>query len=141
MCCPSGPVMPSPVTAANIAAAPRQRRSFWLTSSDICPSLLQSHPSPLDELLAAVDVVGGAGNRRVRHEVNGQCGDVLRADDASDRQRRAELLAARVQLVAEERRRERSVDESGGDQVDPDGRELDGQIGYECGTRGRESRD
>jgi hypothetical protein len=41
--------------------------------------------SPLDELLAAVDVEGRAGDRRVRHEVDGQCGDVGRADDASDR--------------------------------------------------------
>src|SRR5262249_58810837 len=66
--------------------------------SDLCWPLLLAG----DELLAAVDVEGRAGNRRVRHEVNGQCGDVGRADDASDRQRRAELLAARVQLVAEE---------------------------------------
>ena len=46
-----------------------------------------------DELLAAVDVVGRAGERGVRHEVDGERGDVGRSDDASDRQRRAELLA------------------------------------------------
>ena len=38
--------------------------------------------SPLDKLLAAVDVEGRPGDRRVRHEVDGQCGDVGRADDA-----------------------------------------------------------
>ena len=67
--------------------------------------------SPLDELLAAVDVEGRAGDRRIRHEVDGQSGDVSRADHASDRQRRAELLAARFQLVAEDHRRQRCVDE------------------------------
>jgi hypothetical protein len=39
--------------------------------------------------------------------VDGQCGDVGRADDAADGQRRAELLAARVQLIAEDRCRQR----------------------------------
>jgi hypothetical protein len=41
--------------------------------------------SPLDELLAAVDVEGRAGDRRVRHEVDGQRSNVGRANDASDR--------------------------------------------------------
>ena len=40
------------------------------------------------ELLAAVDVVGRTGERRVGHEVDGQGGDVRRSDDAPDRQRR-----------------------------------------------------
>jgi hypothetical protein len=35
--------------------------------------------SPLDELLATIDVEGRAGDRRARHEV-GQCGDVGRAE-------------------------------------------------------------
>jgi hypothetical protein len=35
------------------------------------------------------------------------------ADDASDREPRTELLAARIQLVAEERGRQRRVDEPG----------------------------
>jgi hypothetical protein len=61
--------------------------------------------SSLDELLSAVDVEGRAGDRRVRHEVDGQCGYVGRTDDPSDWQVGTELLAARVQLVAEERRR------------------------------------
>src|SRR5262245_31480791 len=69
---------------------------------------------PIDELLAAVDVEGRAGNCGVGHEVDGQCGDVSRADHAPDRQRRAKLLAARVQPVTEDRCRERRVNESGG---------------------------
>src|SRR6266545_2022035 len=84
--------------------------------------------SPLDELLTAVDVEGRAGDRRVGHEVDGQRGDVGRTDDASDRQRRTKLLAARVQLVAEEGRRQRCVDESGRDQIDADGRELEREV-------------
>ena len=58
--------------------------------------------SSFDELLAAVDVEGRAGDRGVRHEVDGQRGDVGRADDAADRQRGTELLAALVDPVAEQ---------------------------------------
>src|SRR5262249_46530965 len=42
-----------------------------------------------DKLLAAVDVEGCAGDRCVGHEVHGERGDVGRADDAPNRQRRA----------------------------------------------------
>jgi hypothetical protein len=77
--------------------------------------------SPLHELLAAVDVVSCSGDRRVRHEVDGEHGDVGRADHAPDRQRRAELLATRVQLIAEQRCQQRRVDEAGRDKVDADG--------------------
>src|SRR5690349_14089169 len=72
------------------------------------------------QLLAAVDVVRGAGQRGVLHEVDGQGGDVGRPDDATDRQRRAEILAAPVEVVAEQPGRQGCVDESGGDHVDPD---------------------
>ena len=44
-----------------------------------------------DELLAAVDVEVAPGERRVGHEVHGERGDVGRADDPADRQRRAQL--------------------------------------------------
>ena len=37
-------------------------------------------------------------------------------------------LAPLVQLVAEERRRQRRVDEAGRDEVDPDRRELERQV-------------
>jgi len=53
-----------------------------------------------DELLAAVDVDGRAGDRGVRHEVDAQCGDVGRAVAAADRQRGTELLAALVDPIA-----------------------------------------
>ena len=42
----------------------------------------------LDKLLTAVDVEGRAGNRRVCHEVDGQVGDVGRADDGLSEQSR-----------------------------------------------------
>ena len=65
--------------------------------------LLRGRPRlSLDELLAAVDVEGRAGDRGVGHEVDGQCGDVGWADEAADRQRGAELLAALVDLIAEQ---------------------------------------
>ena len=57
--------------------------------------------SSRDELLAAVDVVRRARECRVAHDVNGQRGDVSRSDDAPDGQRRAELVAPLVQVVAE----------------------------------------
>src|SRR5690349_21758330 len=41
-------------------------------------------PSPLDQLLAAVDVHRRAGDGSVGHEMNGQGRDVGRADDAPD---------------------------------------------------------
>ena len=66
----------------------------------------------LDQLLASVDVVGRAGERGVGHEVDGERGDVGRPDDAPDRERRAELLAPGVEPVAEQRRRQRGVDEA-----------------------------
>jgi hypothetical protein len=49
--------------------------------------------SPLHDLVAAVDVVRCSGDRCVRHEVDGERGDVGRTDHAPDRQRRAERLA------------------------------------------------
>ena len=58
--------------------------------------------SALRELLTTVNVVGCAGKGRVGHQVDGQSGDVLRADHAADRERRAELLAPRIQLIAEQ---------------------------------------
>ena len=84
--------------------------------------------APLHELLAAVDVVGRTGDRSVRHEVDRQCGDVGRADDPPDRKGLAELRATRVQVVAEERRRQRRVDEPRRDQVHADGRELEREV-------------
>ena len=81
----------------------------------------------VDELLAAVDVEGRAGDRGVGHEVDGQCGDVGRADDAADRQRGTELLAVLVDLIAGQRGRQRRAGKACRDQVDPDGRDLERQ--------------
>jgi hypothetical protein len=53
-------------------------------------------------LLAAVDVVGRAGERRLGHDVHGKRGDVGRSDHAPDRQRNTELVAALVQVIAEQ---------------------------------------
>ena len=94
-----------------------------------------------DELLAAVDVVRRPGEGGVGHEVHGERGDVGRPDDAPDRQRGAELVAARVELVAEQRRRQRGVDEAGGDQVDADRRELEREAGRQGGQRRGRRRD
>ena len=55
---------------------------------------------------------------------------------AADRQRGAELLAARLEPVAEQRRGQRRVDEAGGDEVDPDRRELEREVGGQRGQRG-----
>jgi Alpha/beta hydrolase family len=61
-------------------------------------------------------------DRSVDHEVNGQRGEVLRADHAPGRQRRAQLLAPGVEALREERSRQRRVDEARGDEVDAKGR-------------------
>ena len=53
----------------------------------------------------------------------------------------AELLPSRVQLVAEERRRQGCVDEAGRDQVHADGRGLEREVPDERGLRGGERRD
>lgn len=63
------------------------------------PGARGSRGSSLDELLAAVDVEGRAGDRGVRHEVDRKGGDVGRADDTPDRQGRPELVASRVEMI------------------------------------------
>jgi hypothetical protein len=66
----------------------------------------------LDELLPDVDVVGGAGEGRVRHDMYGERGHVGWADHAADRQSAAQLLATRVYLISKEGRRQWCVDEA-----------------------------
>ena len=80
--------------------------------------------SRLDELLPTVDVIGCSGDSCVRHQVNGERGDVGWPYDAPDRQSRAQLLAALVEFAAEDRGRERGIHEAGRDHVDADGRDL-----------------
>lgn len=57
----------------------------------------------LDELLPAIDVVSAACKGCIGHSMHGERGYIGRADDAPDRQRTAELLAACIKLIAEER--------------------------------------
>src|SRR5262249_50262882 len=77
-----------------------------------------------DELLSAVDVVGGSGERRVDHDVDGERSDIGRADDPADRERRPKLVAALLELVSEQRCRQGRVDESCGDEVYANRRQL-----------------
>ena len=84
-----------------------------------------------DELLPAVDVVGCAGEGGVGHDVYGERCNVGWCDDAPDGERGAKLLTAVFELVAEERCRQRCVDEAGGDEVDSDGREFEREAGGE----------
>jgi len=49
--------------------------------------------------------------------MNGKRGYFGRSDDALDRKAGAELM--RVEMIAQERRRQRRVDEAGGDEIDP----------------------
>ncbi len=58
--------------------------------------------SCLDELLTAVDVEGGAGDGGVRHEMDGEGGDVGRGDDAAYRQVGPELHASRLESISED---------------------------------------
>jgi hypothetical protein len=53
-------------------------------------------------LLAAIDVVGRAGNGGVRHDVDNKRGDVGWCDHAADRQRLAQLLAPLLELVSKQ---------------------------------------
>ncbi len=87
--------------------AQRGRRSA--SSAGSIPVRLRHHherateqKSSEDELLAAVDVVGRAGERRVGHHVDGERGDVGGADDAADRQCRPQLIAAFLESIAEQ---------------------------------------
>ena len=79
------------------------------------------------ELLPSIDVVGRTGEGCVGHEVNGERRDIGRSDHATDGECRAETIASRVEVIAEERSRQRCVDETGGDEVDADGSELEGE--------------
>ena len=76
-------------------------------------------------MLPTVDVVRRASERRVAHNVDGERGDVSGPDDAADRERRPQLIAALLESISEQRCRQRSVDEAGGDEVDADRRELE----------------
>jgi hypothetical protein len=79
----------------------------------------------VDEPLPAVDVVGGTRDRGIDHEVNGERCYVSRSDHPANGELRAQLFAPGLESLAQERSRQGSVDEAGGDHVDPDRRELE----------------
>ena len=113
----------SPTRSSSASGCPRRSRRRRRRSSHHGRS-----GSAGEQLLAAVDVVRRAGQRRVGHEVDREGGDVRGADDAADRERRPELLAALVELIAQDRRRQGRVDEARRDDVDADRRELEGEV-------------
>ena len=113
------------VRAARSRGGSRQARCRAAWSP---PLRLRRSSASGDELLAAVDVERRPGQGRVRHDVDGQRGDVL-----PDR-RRARSAALRgaardaLQLVTEERSRQRGVDETRRDEVDADRGELEREV-------------
>src|SRR5215470_16885449 len=119
-----------PSASAPAQCSPGDPPPRTITSySELMSVLISWLLSAEQQLLAAVDVVRRPRERGVDHDVYGECGNVVRLDDPADRKLRAQLLAALVELVPEQRRRQRGVHESGRDQVDPHGRDLDGQAG------------
>lgn len=107
-----------------------------LTKTNMRELGVESPAGASDDLLAAVDVVRGAGESGVGHEVHGERGHVGGPDHAPDGERGPELSPAGVELIAEQRGRQRRVDEPGGDEVDPDRCELERHVGGEGGERG-----
>ena len=77
-----------------------------------------------------------AGERGVDHDVNRQRGDVRGTDDAADRERRPQLVPARVELISEQGCRQRGVDEAGRDEVHADRCELEREGRHERRDRG-----
>jgi hypothetical protein len=65
--------------------------------------------------------------------VNGERGNVGRADDPADRELRPELIPPLLKPVSEHRRGQRSIDETGGDEVDANRRELKREGGRKRG--------
>ena len=53
-----------------------------------------------DELLPAIDVVSRAGEGLIDHDVDGERSDVGWTDDPPDGKSGAELIAARVDIIA-----------------------------------------
>ena len=88
-----------------------------------------------DELLATIDVIGRPCQGRVAHDVNGQRGDISRPDDAPDGQRRAELAPPLFEVIAEQRFRQRRIDETRSNQIDADWRKLKRKISDKGGKR------
>jgi hypothetical protein len=94
---------------------------------------IEQSRSALDELLATVDVESRASDGGVRHQVDGESGDVLRAYDTPYRQGCPELLAPRVEAISEDRRGQGRVHEPRCNQVDADRGELEGKASGQSG--------
>ena len=62
-----------------------------------------------DELLPAIDVVGRTREGLIDHDVDGERSHVGWTDDPPDGKSGAELIAAGVEIIAEERCRQRRV--------------------------------
>src|SRR5215469_8501377 len=84
------------------------------------PVVVPIRSRPSDELLAAVNVIGSAGKSGVDHDVHGERGDVRWPDHAPDGQSGTQLIAALVEVIAEQGGRQRGIDEASGEKVDPD---------------------
>src|SRR4051794_9198507 len=101
---------------------------------------LRAGASRAEQLLAAVDVEGRTGNGRVRHQVDREGSDVDGTDHATDWKRHAKLLAPRLQLLAEDRRGQRRIDETSCDQIDANGGELERETLRKRRLSGRQCR-
>jgi hypothetical protein len=66
--------------------------------------------------------------------VHGERGDVRRGDNAPDGERGLELSPARFEMIAQQRGRQRRVDEASGDDVDPDRRSSSARLAPMAGT-------
>jgi hypothetical protein len=69
--------------------------------------------------------------------VDGERRDVGGTDDTADRERCSQLIAALLEAVSEQRCRQRRIDESCGDEIDPHRRELKCEGRREWRQRGR----
>jgi len=86
---------PNPVRAQSAVAGVGRARPWsggvtWVLCSHLEEDVVTFCSSPpvtclRDELLSAVDVVGGSGEGGVGHDVNGECGDIARLNDPTDR--------------------------------------------------------
>src|SRR5215471_8487598 len=102
-------------------------------------SMLPMLPLPLgrDELLSTVNVVGGASEGGVDHNVYGERGYVRWSDRASDEEHAAKLVATFFELIAQQFRGQRRIHESCGDEVHSHGRDFKRQgsgQGGECSS-------
>ena len=70
--------------------------------------------------------------------MNSERGHIRRYEDTSDREGRAELATAFVEIRAKNRGRKRRIDETCRDQIDADWRELQGEVGDEWRISRRE---